>query len=171
MLVEYDPRWPRRFNEAADELRTLGDRGWEIEHIGSTAVPGMRAKPVIDIAVRLRDTDDFQRKCSSLESGGWRVGSGVRTHPVMVFELSGVRTRIAHFFTPEQWPNAHQRVLRDWLRENPEDAALYERAKAEAARHAVSRRSYNDGKTAVIQEIMNRARAARGLEPVSVYDK
>lgn len=171
MLNEYDPRWTLMFDEAAEELRTLGDNEWEIEHIGSTAIVGMRAKPVIDIAVRLRDADDFQRQCANLESGGWRVGSGVRTHPVMVFELSGVRIRIAHFFTPKQWPNAHQRVLRDWLRVHPEDAALYERAKAEAARHAISRRSYNDGKTAAIQEIMDRARAARGLEPVSVYDK
>ncbi|WP_292697288.1 GrpB family protein [Microbacterium sp. 69-10] len=52
MLVDYDPDWSRQFDDAAAELRAAGDPTWTIEHIGSTAVPGMMAKPVIDIAVR-----------------------------------------------------------------------------------------------------------------------
>lgn len=171
MLVDYDPDWSRQFDDAAAELRAAGDPTWTIEHIGSTAVPGMMAKPVIDIAVRLVDQGDFDRHRPGLERGGWRVGSRVRTHRVMLFEQGGVRIRIAHFFTSEQWQNAHQRVLRDWLRIHPDDAARYQQAKQDAARWATSRRSYNDAKTAVIQEIMDRARSARGLPAVNVHDK
>lgn len=171
MLVDYNPDWPRQFDSAAAELRTAGDPDWEIEHIGSTAVPGMRAKPVIDLAVRLSSGAEFDRRRPMLESHGWQVGSSVRTHPVMLFAPGGTRTRIVHFFTPDQWPTAHQRILRDWLREHPEDASRYQRAKERAAQEATGRRSYNDAKTAVIQEIMDRARDARGLPSVDVHDK
>jgi GrpB-like predicted nucleotidyltransferase (UPF0157 family) len=53
VLVPYDPRWPDQFVATMAELRRLGDASWEIEHIGSTAVPGLIATPIIDVAVRL----------------------------------------------------------------------------------------------------------------------
>ncbi|MDR2998923.1 MAG: GrpB family protein [Microbacterium sp.] len=168
MLVAHDPAWQRRYEEIADELRRAGDADWQIEHIGSTAIPGIRAKPIIDVAVRLCGEGDFERHRPALEAAGWRVGSRVRSHRVMVFESDGVRTRIAHFFAPDQWEHAHQRVFRDWLREHPEDAHRYERVKIEAASDPAG---YNAGKTAIVQEIMDRARAARGLPSVDVYDK
>ncbi|MFC4138225.1 MULTISPECIES: GrpB family protein [unclassified Microbacterium] len=168
MLVVHDPDWQRRFEEIADELRRVGDRDWEIEHIGSTAVRGIRAKPIIDVAVRLRDDDGLERHRAALEDAGWRLGSGVRSHRVMVFEGCGVRTRIAHFFAPEQWEHAHQRVFRDWLQQHPDDARRYERVKIEAS---ADPSTYNSTKTAVVQEVMNRARSARGLPSVDVYDK
>lgn len=76
MLVPYDPQWPSLFEAAAADLRAAGNPAWEIEHIGSTAVPGMSAKPVIDIAVRSDDDLDGYRPL--LEEAGWRVGSSVR---------------------------------------------------------------------------------------------
>ncbi|MGF6822720.1 GrpB-like predicted nucleotidyltransferase (UPF0157 family) [Microbacterium sp. ZKA21] len=169
MLVDHDPEWPRMFREIAAELRSLGDADWEIEHIGSTAIPGLKAKPIIDVAVRLVDADGLDVHLVRLEEAGWRIGSGVRTHPVLVFEPDGIRTRIAHFFPAEQWDDANQRILRDWLLSHPEDAARYQAAKEAAA--AAGRARYNAGKTAVIQEIVDRARAARGLASVPVYDK
>ncbi|MFE6996439.1 GrpB family protein [Microbacterium sp. NPDC057659] len=168
ILVAHDPDWHRRFEEIADELRRVGDRDWKIEHIGSTAVPGIRAKPIIDLAVRLHGEDDLEHHRLALEGLGWRIGSRVRSHRVMVFETDGVRTRIAHFFAPEQWEHAHQRVFRDWLRQHPDDAERYERGKIEAS---ADPSSYNSAKTEVVQEIMDRARAARGLPSVDVYDK
>lgn len=172
ILVDYDADWPRKFEETAEALRSAGDPQWEIEHIGSTAIPGMRAKPIIDVAIRLRDdADDFERHRPRLESAGWRLGSSVRTHSVMLFESEGHRTRIAHFFEHGDWPTAHQRVLRDWLLSNAADVALYANAKEDAARRSDGRRSYNDAKSEIVQQIMDRARAARGLASVSVYDK
>lgn len=172
MLVPYDPRWPELFEEIAAELRTYGNPDWVIEHIGSTAVPGMRAKPIIDVAVRIDDPDDFERYRTGLESIGWRLGSSVQTHPVMVFEEHGIRTRIAHFFAASVWETVNQRILRDWLRTHPADADRYTHAKCDAvaaAAHGTS--TYNAGKTPVIQDLVDRARAARGLPLVPVSDK
>ncbi|PRB18329.1 GrpB family protein [Microbacterium sp. MYb62] len=172
VLVPYDPVWQRAFAVIAAELREQGDASWTIEHIGSTAIPGMSAKPVIDVAVRIADPADFTRHRPALENAGWQVGSGVRSHRVMVYEEDGVRTRIAHFFEAAEWDDVNQRILRDWLRENPADALLYERAKHAAVDAArMGEESYNAGKTAVLQLLVDRARAARGLASVSVYDK
>lgn len=168
MLVEDDGTWPRRFAQVADELRRVGDEGWIIEHIGSTSIPGMRAKPIIDVAVRLGDRADFGRSRPALEAAGWLVGSGVKTHPVMIREAGGAREHIAHFFAPEEWEHANQRVFRDWLRTHPDDAARYEAIKVAAADDSVP---YNAAKTAIVQEILDRARAALGLPSVPADDK
>ncbi|HWS49607.1 MAG TPA: GrpB family protein [Microbacterium sp.] len=170
-LVAYDPRWPAAFERFADELRRHGSDRWRIEHIGSTAVPGMIAKPIIDIAVRVMDTVEFEAHRPALENAGWRVGSGVRTHPVAILERQGVRASIAHFFDERVWDAVNQRILRDWLRTHPNDAASYERAKIAADASAQDDREYNAGKTDVIQKIVDRARAERGLPPVRVSDK
>lgn len=172
LLVAYDPLWPVRYEEIAEEIRRHGDPGWLIEHIGSTAVPGMPAKPIIDVAVRIRNDSDFEQYRPALERAGWRVGSGVTTHRVMVFVEAGVRTRIAHFFISAEWDAVNQRILRDWLLTHQDDAALYlatKRSAAFAAERGLS--AYNDGKTDVIQQIVDRARASRGLPSVPVNDK
>lgn len=143
-----------------------------LEHIGSTAVPGMRAKPIIDIAIRIEDVAEFEHHRGRLERAGWRLGSRVRTHPVMVFEQDYVRTRIVHFFTIGQWDGVNQRIFRDWLISHPADARLYEQAKIAAERAAQhDRGAYNSAKTAIVQEIVDRARAERGMPSVPVYDK
>lgn len=172
MLVAYDPTWPARFEAIANELRTHGNSEWLVEHIGSTSIPGMRAKPIIDLAVRIDGTDDLDQHRGALEAIGWGLGSGVRTHPVMVFEENGIRTRIAHFFDASEWDVAPQRLLRDWLRAHPDDADRYRHAKCDAVAAAARGTStYNAAKTPVIQEIVDRARAARGLPSVPVSDK
>lgn len=172
MLLTYDPAWADQFTSIASEISTLTGADWQIEHIGSTAIPGMRAKPIIDLAIRIRDLQDFDAHLPALEAGGWRRGSAVRTHPVMIREIDGVRTAIAHFFTAEDWDAANQRILRDWLLAHPEDVDRYSHAKCDAVAAAARGRStYNAAKTPLIQEIVDRARAARGLPSVPVYDK
>lgn len=171
-LVPYDPQWPHQFEAIAVELRETGDADWTIEHIGSTAVPGMLAKPIIDVAIRVTDRAEFEKYAPLLVGAGWRVGSRVRTHPVMVFEERGERIRIAHFFTAGEWDAVNQRILRDWLIAHPADARRYENAKIAAtndAQHGCG--TYNAGKTAIIQEIVDRARRNRGMPSVTVYDK
>lgn len=172
MLLTYDPAWADQFASIASEITTLTDADWLIEHIGSTAIPGMRAKPIIDLAIRIRDLQDFDTHVPALEAGGWRRGSAVRTHPVMIHETDGVRTAIAHLFVAEDWDAANQRILRDWLLAHPDDADRYSHAKCDAVAAAARGRStYNAAKTPAIQEIVDRARAARGLPSVPVHDK
>lgn len=81
------------------------------------------------------------------------------------------RTHIAHFFPAEQWAECHQRMFRDWLRAHPEDCDRYAAAKRQAAAGARHGGEYTVAKRAVVNEITNRARAARGLPPVDNWDK
>jgi GrpB-like predicted nucleotidyltransferase (UPF0157 family) len=172
MLVAYDPSWLERFELLAAEIRTHGDEAWTVEHIGSTAVPGLRAKPIIDLAVRIASVADLERHRPALEAKGWQIGSGVRSHPVMILTAGERRVAIAHFFAAADWETVNQRILRDWLLGHPDDVVLYEQAKESAVVSAQEgTTAYNEAKTAVIQEIVDRARAARGLASVPVSDK
>lgn len=172
MLVPYDPSWPDRFASAAAQLAAIGGPEWVIEHIGSTAIPGMRAKPVIDLAVRVPDLADVDLHRPALDAAGWVRGSGVRSHPVLLRESGGERTHIAHFFAAADWDAVNQRLLRDWLREHPDDAQRYSRTKCAAvAASARGETTYNAAKAPAIQEIVDRARRSRGLPTVDASDK
>jgi GrpB-like predicted nucleotidyltransferase (UPF0157 family) len=172
VLVPYDPRWPEQFRSAAADIHELGSSAWVIEHIGSTAVPGMTAKPIIDLAVRVEDERDFLRHRPGLERGRWRTGSSVRSHTVMVREVEGTRTHIAHFFERQLWPEVNQRLFRDWLLSHPRDARDYEAVKRSAADASTDDGvSYNEGKARFVQEIVDRARRQRGLPLGPVSDK
>ncbi|HVX47494.1 MAG TPA: GrpB family protein [Mycobacteriales bacterium] len=171
-LVPYDPRWPAEFEAAAAQIRAVTGRTWLVEHIGSTSVPGLSAKPVIDLAVRVPDLQDVDAHQHDLVGIGFlAIAGGPLTHKVRVRVKDEQRTHIAHFFPPDQWAHCNQRIFRDWLIEHPEDRDRYEQAKRTAAGEAAGGRDYTQRKTAVVQEIVDRARAALGLPRVDVWDK
>lgn len=171
MIEEYDPSWPARYQEAASELVAASGGQWLVEHIGSTAVEGLAAKPVIDLAVRVDRHDDVLMLMPALESLGWvDVGAGPRTHLVLVKQREHVRTHIAHFFEAEQWETCNQRLFRDWLRAHPDDRVRYEQVKRAAAAETGGR-EYTARKTELVQAIVDRARSALGLPLVDVWDK
>jgi GrpB-like predicted nucleotidyltransferase (UPF0157 family) len=162
-VVDYDPRWPTEFERLrARAAAALGDLAVAIEHVGSTAVPGLAAKPVIDLDVVVRRPEDVAHAIERLASIGY-VHSG---------DL-GLPGREAF-----AWPEGEERhhlyvcaegaeplrlhlALRDHLRSHPEDAARYAAVKRElAARHRHDRIAYTDGKDEVIREILARAELA-----------
>lgn len=170
--VPYDDAWPCRFKLAATGLiAVLGD-DWLVEHVGSTSVPGLVAKPVIDLAVRVpaglhvRDVD------GALAGAGWvEAGTSVSTHEVRMRLSGAVRTHIAHFFSADAWDTAHQRLFVDWLRRHPEDARRYAELKTTVWAEGRRGRAYTAAKSAFVQDVVDRARARRGLPPVPVGDK
>jgi len=171
ILVDYDPTWPERCQRAAAEMSAVGPPDWVIEHIGSTSVPGLTAKPIIDLAVRVGSFAELDEYQSALRGIGWHpIAAGPRTHRVLVRVNGPDRTHIAHFFTPDQWDACNQRIFRDWLRAHPDDRTRYEAVKIAAAQES-SGREYTERKTAIVQEIVDRARTGRGLPPVDVWDK
>ncbi|WP_129667058.1 GrpB family protein [Phytoactinopolyspora endophytica] len=172
VIEEHDPDWPRQYEEAAKGIREASDGEWLVEHIGSTAIEGLCAKPIIDLAVRVERLSDVEDKLPALEALGWRdIAAGPRTHRVLVRQRGDVRTHIAHFFCAEQWDTCNQRIFRDWLQEHADDRLRYETVKRAAATAGLSGRAYTAGKTAIVQEIVDRARTARGLPSVNVWDK
>lgn len=168
-VVDYDACWPAAFAEAAEQLREVGAGRWQVEHIGSTSVPGLSAKPIIDLAVRVESLDQLDDRRQELAACGWLpIRRQPRSHQVRVREDRGRRTHIAHFFTAERWETCHQRLFRDWLRSHPDDLVRYQRVKLAAATGGES--EYATAKQAVVLDIVNRARAERGLAPIDELD-
>jgi GrpB-like predicted nucleotidyltransferase (UPF0157 family) len=167
-IVASDPRWPERFRELAGQIRTaLGPAALGIEHVDSTAVPGLAAKPVIDIDLTVADPADEASYVPALEHLGYRL---VIREPWW-YGHRCLRCSdpwsLLHVFGPD-CPEAERHIIfRDWLTHSGEDRALYGAAKAaamEATRAAGGHvMDYNAAKQSIILEIYARAFAARGL--------
>ena len=158
-IVDYDPRWPGLFDREADRLRgVLGPRAMRIEHVGSTSVPGLSAKPLIDIVLVVADSADEAAYVPELEAAGYVL----RIREPDWFEhrlFKGPDTNVnVHTFSDGCEEVDRMVAFRDWLRGNDEDRQLYERTKRElAAREWAYVQNYADAKSAVVQEIAARA--------------
>ena len=159
--AEYDPEWPDWFEQAAAQIRTaLGDSALEIHHVGSTSVPGLMAKPFIDIDLVVADTTDEEAYVPKLQAAGYVL----RVREPDWFEhrmLRGYEPPVnLHVFPPECPEVERMLLFRDWLRTNDADRELYARTKRElGAQEWKYVQNYADAKTAVVEEILARADA------------
>ena len=162
-LVEYDPRWPAIFEIEAERIRAaLGDQLLRLEHTGSTSVPGLAAKPVIDMTMTVPDSADEAAYAPQLEAGGYTLR--IREPDWLEHRLfKGPDADVnLHVFSDGSVELDRMVGFRDWLRSHPEDRDLYERTKRElAARTWHHIQHYADAKTEVVEEIIARA----GLPP------
>jgi GrpB-like predicted nucleotidyltransferase (UPF0157 family) len=167
-VTDPDPAWPRRYDELAGRIRrALGWRALQLEHVGSTAVPGLAAKPVIDIDLTVADPDREPDYVPALEALGfllvirepWRHG-----HRALRADEPRCNVHVYGFDSPE--PVRH-RIFRDWLRGNPAERDRYAAAKRQAASAANAAgehvMQYNARKQQVVREIYHRAFLATGL--------
>jgi GrpB-like predicted nucleotidyltransferase (UPF0157 family) len=176
-VVPYDAAWPARFRIEGQLIRiALGDLAPHIEHIGSTAVPGLAAKPIIDILVGVRSLADFERHYDRLGIYGYeyipeyervlpdrrffkRVVRGVRTHHVHVVEFNGL-----------YWKRYMK--FRDTLRGDTRLSVRYAELKRHlAARFRFDRDAYTNGKTGFVETVLampgREPRLARGFKPMT----
>ena len=160
-LVDYDPSWPRKFKEFSDWLRgRLGpDVALKIMHIGSTAIPGMTAKPIIDVLVEVPSLYEAkQRALPALNRETWEYW-WYDDHMVVVKRdrLMGPRTHHVHI-VPRGRKVEERLAFRDHLRAHPEDAARYAALKRELAEsHRRDREDYTEAKSAFVHEIVRKA--------------
>lgn len=163
LLADYDPAWPALFAREAERIRSiLGDTVVLLEHVGSTSVPGLAAKPIIDILLVVPDSADEAAYVASLEAHGYTL---VIREPDWHEHraLKGPDTNInLHVHSPTSPEIERHLLFRDWLRENGADRELYESTKRELSTKGFTYiQEYADAKTAVVSEIMARAAAAR----------
>ncbi|MEO6998363.1 MAG: GrpB family protein [Terracoccus sp.] len=170
-LVAYDLEWVTRFERLASNFQAALGPAWMVEHIGSTSVPGLVAKPVIDLAVRLPNAESLEEHLVALRGLGWSGPHDLGSHRCLFRLDRNVRRGIAHVFTAAQWPLAHQRLFAAWLRRHDADRDAYARLKRKLVAHEVWGRAYTSAKTEFVQAIVDRARAAQGLDPVPVWDE
>ena len=168
-LVPSDPTWPEFYARLAAVLEAELGPAWRIEHIGSTSVSGLLAKPVIDLAVRLPDGERLGDHTDAFRAAGWTEPIDLGSHNCMFLLDGTVRRAIAHVFTPGQWPVAHQRLFAAWLRRHSDDRDAYAQLKQSLYDRDVFGADYTESKTAFVQDIVDRARAEEGLAPISVW--
>jgi beta-N-acetylhexosaminidase len=158
-LAEYDPRWPELYAREEERIRAaLGDRALRVEHVGSTSVPGLPAKPVVDIVLAVADSSDEPAYVPPLEAAGYVL----RIREPEWFEhrvFKGPDTNVnLHVFTEGSPEFDRMLAFRDHLRANEADRKVYLRAKRElAGRTWKYVQHYADAKSAVVEEILARA--------------
>lgn len=165
VIVAYDPEWPLRFQQERDLiLRTCGtDAFVRIEHIGSTAVPGLGAKPIVDIMPGLRSLADAPRLIPFLETIGYEYVPAYESDlPERRFcrkDVAGERAFHLHIVETTSGFWERHLLFRDYLRAHPEAAAAYERLKRRlAAEYGSDRVGYTDAKTEFIRSVEETAR-------------
>jgi GrpB-like predicted nucleotidyltransferase (UPF0157 family) len=166
-LAEPDPEWAAWYAREEERiLSTLGARAVQVTHVGSTSVPGLAAKPFIDIVLAVADSADEAAYLPALESAGYRLvirEPGWHEHRFLVRRQP--RVVQIHVFTVGDTEIERMILFRDRLRNDAGDRGLYERTKRElAARRWDYVQDYADAKSSVVEEIIARARADRGAE-------
>jgi len=166
-IVDYDPQWPIQYEkERSNILDAIGHKALAIEHIGSTAVPGLGAKPIIDIiagvegsadadeCARLLETIGYDDVTPQPETKDWYYCLGKGLHSVG-YHLHLVR------YGSEHWEK--HIVFRDYLRTNPETAREYDNLKRRlASEHGSNRLAYTEAKTSFIESIISKTIIERG---------
>ena len=159
VLVDYDPEWPVLFEREAERIRAaLGDDVRTLEHVGSTSVPGLAAKPIVDMVLAVPDSSDEASYVPRLEAAGYVLT--IREPDWFEHRVfKGPDTNVnLHTFTESCEEIGRMLAFRDRLRTSSADRELYERTKRELARRDWKYvQNYADAKTAVVAEIMTRA--------------
>jgi GrpB-like predicted nucleotidyltransferase (UPF0157 family) len=162
IVVDYDPVWPEQFRQMATYIRgVLGDVALRIDHIGATAVPGLAAKPIIDIQISVASFDPFDAICLPLESLGyvWRDNNPDLTKRYFREPPGTPRTHI-HVRVLGSWSEQSALLFRDYLRENFFDAARYADLKKQLAEDFREyRRGYVEAKGPFIWGVLQHANA------------
>jgi GrpB-like predicted nucleotidyltransferase (UPF0157 family)/GNAT superfamily N-acetyltransferase len=155
-VVQYDPRWPEMFESEAKWIKqALGDNGLEVHHIGSTSIPGLSAKPIIDILPVVKDIQEVDKATEAMASIGYEA-KGEHGIAFRRFFHKGKEVRTHHVHVYQQGDSEISRYVkfRDWMRSHPEDAANYAQIKAELAeKFPYDMLQYCSGKDAFVAHI------------------
>jgi len=170
-VVDPDPSWPAHYDELAARIRAaLGPKVLAIDHVGSTSVAGLAAKPIIDIDLTVADAADEPAYLPGLEAAGFeltiREPSWHQHRCLSAVAPPSPRCNL-HVWSPECPEAIRHRMFRDWLRDRPDERDRYASAKRAAAAitnaeggHGMD---YNAHKQAVVYEIYDRMFRAHGL--------
>ena len=162
-LELHNPEWARMASAEAARLKAaLGDVLVTVHHMGSTSIPGIAAKPTVDLMPTVRDVAALDARRSDVEALGylWRGEFGISDRRYCVLEREGKRVFHTHFFLDGHANVSRQLLFRDYLRAHRAEALAYEAIKREAAAaHPWDSTAYNDHKSGWIRACQERAEA------------
>ncbi len=164
-LETYDPNWPKL---AEQEIQNLTNalsmhQVCDIQHMGSTSIPGLEAKPIIDLMIAVRTMDEAQPLISPIEELGYSFWT--QSPKDKLFFVKGMppygkkRTHHIHIVTidGEHWQN--RLLFREFMREHPQECKKYLRLKRKLAQdHRYDREAYTDAKTEFVKQVLKKAR-------------
>jgi GrpB-like predicted nucleotidyltransferase (UPF0157 family) len=159
VLVEHDPAWAARYQRERERVvAALGPRVLRIDHIGSTSIPDLAAKPIIDIDLSVADPEDEPAYVPDLERAGYVLRVREPQHRMLRTPELDVHLHVCALGS--EWERRH-RIFRDWLRNHADDRQLYEDVKRSLAdRTWTDMNDYADAKSDVVAAIMRRATAS-----------
>ena len=157
-ILAYNPAWPALFTrERRRIIAALGPLARRVDHVGSTAVPGLAAKPIIDIDLSVPDADDENAYLGPLTAAGYHLRVRQPGHRMVRTQDLGVQVHVCT--VGSEWERRHL-LFRDWLRHNDCDRELYGQLKLRLARQDwPDMNAYADAKGPLIAEITERAEA------------
>jgi GrpB-like predicted nucleotidyltransferase (UPF0157 family) len=174
-VVPPDPSWPKCFSRERELLRpVLGRITDELQHYGSTAVPGLSAKPIIDMMAPVASLDEAGGLGYQLEHIGYsKIDAGFFKRRFFRKKTEPSKTAYhLHLVVSPAWPLKNELLLRDWLIEHPAIANAYEMLKLNlAAEYGHDMPRYTEGKTFFLRKVVNDARVHRGLPPECDWDE
>lgn len=161
ILKKYHEKWARAFEEEKTNLKKLFDDAViDVQHIGSTAIPNISAKPIVDMLMAVRSLSEVPKMRSALEDAGYTFRENGSDDIQILFVKGPGERRTHHLHITElgspEWRNSI--AFRDYLRAHPDEAARYEELKKElAARYANEREMYTAVKQEYIEEVPKKA--------------
>jgi GrpB-like predicted nucleotidyltransferase (UPF0157 family) len=163
VIADYDPAWSERFRqEEVKIIAALGEGTLSVEYIGSTSVPGLPAKPIVDILLVVEDSGDEASYLPALEEAGYVLRVRERDfHEHRMFRTPAKDVHV-HVFSAGSPEIERYLLLRDRLRQNGRERELYAQTKRELAkRDWPTMEHYAEAKTKVVEGIISRAAAVR----------
>ena len=167
-VVDYDAAWPTKFKREATRLADVfGSLLLGLHHVGSTSIPGMRSKPIIDIMPIVSDIEAVDALAPAMSDLGYEgLGeNGIAGRRYFRKGGDAARSHHVHVFEPGSPEVARHLDFRDYLRYHPEDAEAYASLKTRLAeRHPTDIIAYSEGKSAFIEETIAKAQEWRMLQ-------
>lgn len=162
VVVPPDPTWANGFEDVAARIRgTLGSRALGIEHVGSTSVPDLWAKPMIDVGLVVEDSSREDRYVPDLVAAGFVLRAREPEWQEHRVFRGTAPASILHVWSPGSQELARHLAFRDWLRTHPDDRTAYGALKSElATRGFTDAMDYNNHKAALVYDIHERIFAA-----------
>ncbi len=175
VVSDYDPSWPSSFELLHDRIWPIVEgTAVRIDHVGSTAVPGLAAKPIIDMDIVVASADDVAPTIALLGAAGYRWDGDLGVAEREAFSApTGLERPVHHLYlvVAGSRPHADHVLLRDLLRDDDEACRRYEEVKRRSATDAGSDlERYVAAKASLVAALLARARAERGLAPVSYWE-
>ena len=172
-VVSYDQSWPLAYARERAELLELGGAAiLELEHIGSTAAPGLWAKPIIDMMAAVADLNQGPALASRFAGRGYQlIETGMRNRLFLRRRAEGDgQAYQLHIVERSTWGARKERLMRDYLLAYPEAVAAYGDLKLQlAGQHTEDSLAYTKAKTEFIQDLIDKARAELGLPSIDVW--